>query len=56
MDRRKLLTEVKEMVEKPYADMNKQEIELLNKHVAELFKKFNITWTELGYDLLDDET
>lgn len=55
MDRERILQEVKEMVEKPYADMTKQEIEILNKHASELFKKYNIKWTELGYDLNDDE-
>lgn len=55
MDREKILQEAKEMVEKPYADMTTQEIELLNKHVSELFKKYNIKWTELGYDLNGNE-
>ena len=34
---------------------NEEEIEVLNKHVCELFKKYNIKWTELGYDLNGNE-
>lgn len=48
-ERQAAVSEAKELVTKNLTSLKREEIAAINKQIACLFKKYNLTWTELGF-------